>query len=188
MSFNRSSYDKCAYSLQLSRSVGPGDYNLYAGYGESCSECNPLYGPINNKNAASSKKVGELGFGSLVDVESNLLNRVTPLNNCNQNLNKNICAETKVYNKPTCNRKIEALDTRFSHPLDNYRGMTTINYQFAPYLHVNPQSNIQCDDARHGESTRINIKENYTAPKQVKWDSGDSLPKPKNKDCLNNSC
>ncbi len=183
MSFNRTSYDKCAYSLSLSRSVAPGDYNLYQGFGENCNECNPLYGPINNKNAASSKKSGEMGFGSLVDIESNLFNRVTPLNNCNQNNNLDVCVNTKVFNKPTCERKLEALDTRFSHPLDNYRGMSTIELQMAPHLFVNPQNNIQCDKTRFGESTRDTIKNTFKEPKQKKWDNGEALPKPK-KDCL----
>ena len=39
MSFSRLPYDKCAYSQKLKRSVTPGDYRLYSGYGENCKKC-----------------------------------------------------------------------------------------------------------------------------------------------------
>jgi hypothetical protein len=39
MSFNRLSYDTCAYSTEIKESVKPLEYNLYKGKFESCKEC-----------------------------------------------------------------------------------------------------------------------------------------------------
>ena len=39
MSFNRLSYDSCAYSKNLQQSTDPLEYNLFKGKFESCNSC-----------------------------------------------------------------------------------------------------------------------------------------------------
>lgn len=60
MSFNRLSYDTCAYSKTLQQSTDPLEYNLFKGKYESCKLCPLSEAPVN------------LEFGSRADVESDL--------------------------------------------------------------------------------------------------------------------
>ena len=71
-------------------------------------------------------------------------------------------------------------DTRFTNPLDDYRGMSITGYHFTPYLHVNPQSHIQTNKHRDGAPSRLIVRDTYGIPKQNYWDKGEALPpKPK---------
>jgi hypothetical protein len=60
MSFNRLTYDSCAYSKTLQESTDPLEYNLFKGKFESCITC-PVGDFTNN-----------LEFGTRVEVESDL--------------------------------------------------------------------------------------------------------------------
>lgn len=60
MSFNRLSYDSCAYSKNLQQSIDPLEYNLFKGKFESCISC-PVGDFTNN-----------LDFGVRSDIESDL--------------------------------------------------------------------------------------------------------------------
>ena len=60
MSFNRLTYDSCAYSKTLQQSTDPLEYNLFLGKFESCNDCSLGDFPIN------------LDFGTRSDVESDL--------------------------------------------------------------------------------------------------------------------
>jgi len=60
MSFNRLSYDSCAYSKNLQQSVDPLEYSLFKGKFESCISC-PVGDFTNN-----------LDFGIKSDIESDL--------------------------------------------------------------------------------------------------------------------
>ena len=60
MSFNRSSYDSCAYSKTLQQSTDPLEYSLFKGKFESCNTC-PAGDFTNN-----------LEFGIRSDIESDL--------------------------------------------------------------------------------------------------------------------
>lgn len=62
MSFNRLSYDSCAYSKTLQESTDPLEYYLYKGKYESCTNC-----PDNTNN---------LEFGPRVEAESDLKGQV----------------------------------------------------------------------------------------------------------------
>lgn len=64
MSFNRLSYDSCAYSKTLQESTDPLEYNLFKGKFESCINC-----PIGTSTA-------NLEFGIKTDVESDLKGQV----------------------------------------------------------------------------------------------------------------
>lgn len=60
MSFNRLTYDSCAYSKTLQQSTDPLEYNLFLGKFESCNDCPIGDFPVN------------LDFTSRADVESDL--------------------------------------------------------------------------------------------------------------------
>ena len=72
-------------------------------------------------------------------------------------------------------KTVATVDTRFTHPVDTYRGMSLTNFHMTPHLHVNPQNNVQCDAHREGFHTRVWVKDNYQIPKQTKWDDGTSI-------------
>ena len=60
MSFERLTYDSCAYSKKLQQSTDPLEYNLFKGKFESCNSC-PVGDFTNN-----------LDFGIKTDIESDL--------------------------------------------------------------------------------------------------------------------
>ena len=174
MSFNRIRYDNCAYDLQMGRSVGPGDYRLYGSFAENCDQCLSYDGPIGAKSDVSIvKKPLDLSFKEMAEVESELSWRNQLLTKCNNNntpINK-----YKPNHKPSCSKKLTSEDTRFTHPIDNYRCMSLTNYQVEPYLHVNPQCHVQED--RIGMNSRLHAKDIYKIPVQDFLDNGEALPK-----------
>jgi len=68
MSFNRLTYDLCAYSKTLQQSTDPLEYNLFKGKFESCTNC-----PDNTNN---------LEFGIRSDVESDLKGQIRVGSKC----------------------------------------------------------------------------------------------------------
>jgi hypothetical protein len=60
MSFNRLTYDSCAYAKTLQESTDPLDYNLFKGKYESCKDC------------LDGSGVNNLAFGVKTDLESDL--------------------------------------------------------------------------------------------------------------------
>lgn len=179
MSFSRTKYDKCECSQEIERSVAPGNYKLFPGFADNCNKCNSMCTPINsNVESSTARSNCEEGFGSVVEVESDLTNRNNVLNNCNKN--KKI-KKVKMYTNKPCNSFLEGEDTRFTNPIDNYRGMSLTPYFFEPYLHVNPQCNVS---KVNPFPSRLLIDE-YVAPIQNPWDNF-SYP-PKTKDTVN-SC
>jgi len=163
MSSNRIPYDKCAYELQMDRSIGPGDYRLFREYAEHNNPCFSFNGPTGSKADVSHAKL----YDELADVESDLLWRKKYLTKCNYN--DNPFNKYKIYNKNNCSNKLTAEDSRFTHPIDNYRSMSLTEYQYEPYLHINPQCHIQSD--RIGLDTRLYSKDTYKIPKQISWDT-----------------
>lgn len=70
MSFNRLSYDSCAYSKTLQESTDPLEYNLFKGKFESCVNC------------AVGNFTANLEFGVKTDVESDLKGQVRMGSKC----------------------------------------------------------------------------------------------------------
>lgn len=179
MSFSRLPYDNCAYAQKMKRSVTPGDYRLYMGYGENNKKCLPLNAPINSNNGVSSvRRVHETDFGKLVNAESHLTNRVTPISLCEEKSTDMLHKKIKVHHKPICSENVATVNTRFTNPVDTYRGMSLTNYHLTPYLHVNPQNNIQCISHRDGFHSRVWVKNNYKQQNHVKWKDTSLPPSP----------
>ena len=176
MSFNRIKYDNSAYDLQMDRSVAPGDYRLYAPFAENCDQCFSYTGPINAKSDVSIvKKSTELCFKDMADTESKLSWRNQRLGKNNNQINP--LNEQQLEHKPSCSNKLTPEDTRFTHPLDNYRGMSLTDLMIEPYLHVNPQCHVQESADRIGLNSRSHAKDTYKLPQQNFWDNGEALPK-----------
>lgn len=165
MSFSRTKYDKCATRLQNGRSVGVGDYYLFAGAVENCNQCYSDMGPIGSKSDVSTTKNHSLDWGEMAQIESELLSRNIDLSKCNNNVVNMNYNKHQVYNKSNCNAKLNAEDTRFTFPVQTYRSMSLTSYQLQPYLYTNPQCYIQ--DDRLGLDSRNRIKDAYIASKDV---------------------
>ena len=176
MSFNRTKYDKCAYDLQMGRSRDPGNYRIAPEFAENCNECFSANGPVGSKADVSlTKERGELRFGTMADTESHLSWRHQQLTKCNK-LSQPF-GKFKVNHKPVCSNKLTPEDTRFTFPIDNYRGMSLTTYMVSPYLPVNPQCHIQESCDRIGFNSRLSAKDSYRPQKVEMWDKGEALPK-----------
>lgn len=176
MSFNRTKYDNSAYDLQMDRSIAPGDYRLYAPFAENCNQCYSYTGPIGAKSDVSVvKKSMDLDFKDMTDTESQLSWRNNKLGK--NNAQTNPLEGKNVEHKPVCSNKLTSEDTRFTHPIDNYRGMSLTDLMLEPYLHVNPQCHVQESGDRIGLNSRLYSKDTYLLPAQDFWDKGDALPK-----------
>jgi hypothetical protein len=172
MAFSRVNYDKCSYDLKMNRSIQPGDYRLLGESVENHNACLSYGGPVGSKADVSVAKLeDQLKFDDMVEVDSKLSWRRQTLNKCNDD---NLTLDNSVKNKNICNLNLVAEDTRFTHPIDNYRGMDTTPYNYSPYLHVNPQDYYLGD--RIGTNTKLLVKDNYIMPKQEMWDKGEALP------------
>jgi hypothetical protein len=176
MSFNRTRYDQCAYDLQMGRSTGPGDYRLFGSFAENCNQCLSYDGPVGAKSDVSLvKKPLDLCFKEMAQVESELSWRNQLLTKCNNNSSP--VGKHELNHKPSCTKKLTPEDTRFTHPLDNYRCMSLTSYQVEPYLHVNPQCHVQESGDRIGMNSRLYAKDVYRIPAQDFLDKGEALPK-----------
>jgi hypothetical protein len=159
MSFNRLSYDQCAYDLKMDRSTLPGDYRLYGSYAENCNQCYAMDGPGNSKSDVSLARDGnDLSYTNMADIENQLSWRRKKLNECNDPPGQ---LDDKVLrNKPVCSNKLIPQDTRFTNPLDDYRGMSLTSYMVNPYLPINPQCVVQNNDDKYGLNSRLYVKDN----------------------------
>ena len=111
----------------------------------------------------------------MADVESKLSWRNHKLSKTNDQTNP--LGTLELNHKPICSKQLSPEDTRFTHPLDNYRGMSLTDLMIEPYLHVNPQCHIQPIDDRLGLNSRLNAKDMFKIDAQDFWDKGEALPK-----------
>tara|TARA_B100001248_G_C27398500_1_gene467709 strand:+ start:4701 stop:5300 length:600 start_codon:yes stop_codon:yes gene_type:complete len=177
MSFSRINYDESAYDLQMERSKGPGDYRLFPNVGEHCKQVYPYNDPTNAKSQVSLvKKDDDLTYGEMANVENLLTNRVKHLQNGNLEGKNDEHKKIPVHHKQNANTYLEMEDTRFTNPIDTYRGMSLTSFFFTPYLHVNPQCKVQSIKNKFGSSSRLIVKDSYNVPDQSAWDSGKGLP------------
>lgn len=175
MSWNRIKYDSGAYDLKLERSTQPGDYRLYTSYAENCNQCISFDGPVGSKSDVSlPRDSNDLSFTNMADVESRLTWRGVRLSETNHTLPP--LNEKDLRHKPVCTNKLVAEDTRFTNPLDNYRGMSLTPYMVSPHLPSNPQCVIQDIDEKVGLNSRLYMKDNYKIGTQNPVDVNVSLP------------
>jgi hypothetical protein len=176
MSFNRIRYDNSAYDLQMNRSTAPGDYRLFGSFAENCDQCLSYDGPIGSKSEVSTVKTPlDLSFKEMAQVESELSWRNKVLTKSNNNSSP--IDKHTLHHKPSCTKKLAPEDTRFTHPIDNYRCMSLTSLQVEPYLHINPQCHVQESGDRIGINSRLYAKDSYRVPAHEFLDKGESLPK-----------
>ena len=114
----------------------------------------------------------------MADTESKLSWRNQKLGKNNEQCNP--LESVTLEHKPVCSNKLTPEDTRFTHPLDNYRGMSLTDLMIGPYLHVNPQCHVQESGDRIGLNSRLYSKDTFGIQKtetQDFWDKGEALPK-----------
>ena len=162
MSFNRNKYDNFTYDEQIEKSTNTLYYRVNECFANNTKECFALNGLKNQRNKGID--------GVKVEIESELTNRNLPSNYSKKigKNNKYLKLKSKE-NLKNCSKDIQVEDTRFTHPIDNYRGMSTSEYNMNPYLHVNPQNNINY--WRDGINSRLVVRDTYRIPDQSMWDN-----------------
>ena len=173
MSFNRIKYDNTAYNLQMGRSVAPGDYRLFGSFAENPNQCFSYEGPVGSKSDVSlARNADDLTFMAQVESELSWRHQLLSKNNVNTPL-----SSFNLVHKPVCTKQLNSEDTRFTNPILDFRSMSLTDYQLEPYLHINPQCNIQEIKDRMGLNSRSWAKDTYQNTPQVAWDNNEALPK-----------
>jgi hypothetical protein len=176
MAFSRTNYDPKVYNLQIKRSTDENDYRINPIYAENINPCYIENGIIGSKADVSLvRNQIDLSNEVMVDAESELSWRSRPATKHNYNVNP--FNKFKVIHKNECKNSLTPEDTRFTHPIDNYRCMSTLDYEFNPYLHVNPQCYIQSIDKKIGLNSRLFAKDTYKISNITPMDNYASLPK-----------
>lgn len=132
---------------------------------ENKESCNNLYNTGHGAGhiARPITEEGFLDFRRKVDIENKVMNRHLELNS---NLRNNTdYKEVDVQKMEVCG--VEHMvneDSRFLHPITNYREMSTTHLAFTPYLHMNPQT-VHAENERFmkpagrmGVSSRYDVK------------------------------
>ena len=176
MAFSRNNYDKSAYDLQIARSTTPGDYRLFAPFAENVNEAISYDGPVGSKSDVSLvRRPADLSFGDMAAVESELSWRSQVLKKSNDKPREKFT----VYHKDDSNKKLISEDTRFTHPIDNYRGMSLTELMMQPYLYINSQCNTITHSDKIGLNSRLSAKDCFKAKNTLvtkPWDKGEAFP------------
>ena len=191
MAFSRTNYDSKVYNLQIKRSTDENDYRLNPLFAENINPCYVEYGIVGSKADVSLvREQTNLSNELMVDAESQLSWRSRPATKNNHNINP--FDKFVKFNKKNCDSSAKNTltpeDTRFSHPIDNYRSLSLLEYEFTPYLHTNPQCYIQTIDDKIGLNSRLFAKDSYKIPKQNQWDKGEALPKEMANNSIDKKC
>lgn len=166
--FTRSNYDPAELQMRDATVKNTNDYVMNLTSAENTNAC---YAPAGARNTVSQlsrplTNEGFLDFGSKVEIENKLLNRHLPLNSFDRT-NKDY-TKVNVASPNTCGSVVENLtneDSRFTHPITDFREMKTDAYNFTPYLHMNPQNVVNENTdfmsplGRNGRSSRYSAKE-----------------------------
>jgi hypothetical protein len=122
MSFNRLTYDNCAYSTTVKESVSSLDYNLFKGKFENCGQCKT--GDFTNVLAHEVR----------ADVESELLGLPRPNSKCPTNQYD----PSKPYNKPDfspptmCQSIYYITPSNLTKPTSNLLNEANLTTNFCP--------------------------------------------------------
>ena len=169
MASTRKKYDNCSTDLFYKQSTNPLLYRLSPDYANNCQKCYADYGPT-----GQDMNVSVITNQNLIDVDSLLTNRSKVASDCKDGLVTDInINQYSKYHLPRCDRFINRNDSRLTHPLHNYRGMT-INWFFEPRVsNRDEQCNLFWDFA---ENTRLTAKDNYRPDIPLPIDQGPSFP------------
>ena len=87
MSYNRLSYDQCAYQTTINESVGPLEYLLNPMKYENCQKCRHEFGLLGGTNVSHIK-------GNIVDLENDLRGQTRPTSKCPSKKYAPSCSKT----------------------------------------------------------------------------------------------
>lgn len=170
--FTRTMYDQDNLEMLDTNVKDQNKYIMNINSVENDSACHSLNGARNSLSQVSRplNDQGQLDLSAKVDVESKLQNRHVELNSFDTT-NKDY-ADIKLGNSKICtlNETFIEKDTRFSEGPS--REKYTADYNFSPYVHMNPQNVVSNNDkfmdpSRYGVSTRHQfIEKNENKTKQ----------------------
>jgi hypothetical protein len=172
MSFTRVFYDPDDFSDKQSASSNYINYRIFPEFAEVKSKCIPVFGPTSNSSSYDSmNKLPDLE--SIKNVESKLTRRSVPLTRDDKG-SQDIPSMNPI---PYCNMaSLTGEDTRFTHPIDDYRSISATEYYMQPYMPVNPQDTIT-QMVLSGNSSRIAAKDSFVMKSHVSWDDSNFYPK-----------
>jgi len=171
--FGRLRYDQCYIDEETKQSIQPGEYKLYYGQNQHNNKCNSLDGPRNDRSSNSSENA-KANLGERAELESLLSNRDMPASKCtsgNTLDDKRRAISRGLKHNVMCDDFLNANHSRLNEPIDNFRGLSTINLQL-DFPITDPQNNVfdghnvtalenQNINSRFGSSTRLESKDEY---------------------------
>lgn len=159
MASTRTKYDKSSTEVENTQRTKPSIYMLTDGLYESNEKCHPEKG---TRHSVTEMARGDRGERAVI--EAKLRNSHVPLDGDNEtNMDYKNHSE-KLSKDNSCKNFNDTNDeySRFSHPLSDYRGMSTLENHIVPFLHVNNQKVAMKDDfLRKGYSTRLIAKDSH---------------------------
>lgn len=172
MASTRKIYDECSTDLYYKQSTDPLSYRLLPDYANNCQKCYSDYGP-----RGQDMNVSVITNQNLIDVDSLLTNRSKVASDCRDGLVTDIKFDQyKKYNLPKCDRFMDRTDTRLTHPIHNYRGMT-LDWFFEPRVgNRDEQCNIFWN---FEENTRLTARDSYRPDIPLPLNPVNALPKEK---------
>lgn len=171
--FGRLTYDECYINEETKQSIMPGEYKLYYGQNVNEKSCHSLNGPRSNRTGNSSENASN-NLEERTEIESLLSNRDLPASKCTGNRtmeDKRKAIARRLNQSVECNNSLHPDYSRLSQPMDNFRGLSTINLQMN-FPIIPPQENVfyghnittlenQGMNSRFGNSTRLESKDDY---------------------------
>ena len=169
MASTRKKYDDCSTNLFYKQSTGPLSYRLLPDFVNNTQKCYSDYGP-----RGQDMNVSVIRNENLIDVDSLLTNRTKIASDCKDGLVNHIeFDQYKKYDLPICDRFLDRMDTRLTHPIHNYRGMTN-DWFIQPRVNGrDEQCNIFWNFA---ENTQLTAKDNYNPKIPVPMNPLDVFP------------
>jgi hypothetical protein len=158
---SRMQYDYPAYQEAVKRSTDPFLYRLYPGYGYNCNTCFPPFGPYNTHGV-------NVTYKNVIDVDSILSGR-TVLNSKANEFSQPTPLDYNTVKSPECNRFIETEYSRYTHPIQNYRGIWPD--RFYP-LNQDPQCHIFWN---FEVNTKLEAKDNFRATFQIPVENSEGV-------------
>lgn len=168
MSFNRLDYDPCTYQIDLSQSIGPGDYSISTP-SQQCHTC--LTGDPWLQGGGG---VSVCRDRPLIDVDSELHNLTRPATNCPAGLyhptSAPFCKTNIDYHD--CPSRVSTQDTRLTNPPCTLRGTGWNRWE---WLCQDPQDRVEMPFNWNIDSKLV-AKDNHRPCVPTLMDQAASLP------------
>jgi hypothetical protein len=160
---SRQRYDREATDEFYERSTGGYSYRLDPVYATSCKECYPPFGPRGFRGASTAP-------GFVIDADSVIRGYTKIHSKSNRQQIPDSVDVFELRNLPDCHPFLETEYSRYTNPIQNYRGLGFDN--FYPVNH-DPQCHIFWDFSRN---TKLEAKDAYITPWQIPMEQRDLLP------------